>query len=231
MSRRSTLADRPELDAQLNAVMVRLNDEMFLPLNTSTVSRIMEYLNGSKPLVHVYCVFGRLLINTKSNEVRPGLLIAALEKIGPYCGHLAVGAPFHTTEFVHTNCKVDKPEPRSDWDKILECFPNLRKISFAGRTHQPVAATRETFKSLKRSLLNNTIFQKYTEVDNGDSIDFFFDYLNDFHSIPRDNQRYVSAPLNMVGSDMVFADGAEDDGLLDIDLVFGQADDIGTIDG
>ena len=216
--------------------MVQYKDEKFLPLDSNTVHRLTQYLNGSKPLVHT-CRFKRLLINSETNEVRAGLFVAALEQIGVYCEHLAIIAPFHTIEFSNVFYRdTGNPEPGSDWEKIFECFPNLRTLTFEHPAKKPTNLTRDTFYSLNHALANNTTLQKYVKVNLDVPPKLMFDYHHDYHSRQRrsDSPRSLnitSSPLIMVGSDMVYADGAENFNSLDNDLVFGKADDIDAVDG
>ncbi|KAF2631779.1 hypothetical protein BU25DRAFT_196758 [Macroventuria anomochaeta] len=235
MSRRSTLADKPELDTLLKAVMIQYKDGEFLPLDTNTVHRLTQYLNGSKPLAHT-CRFKRLLINSETNKVRAGLFVAALENIGVYCEHLVIVAPFHTIEFSNVfDRETGNAEPGSDWEKILECFPNLRTLTFEHPVKEPTNLTRDTFYSLNRALANNTTLQRFVDVQFDVPPKLMFDYHHDYHSRQRQSSSphsfsVISTPLTMVGSDMVYADGAEDFGSLDAEPVFGKADDIDTVD-
>lgn len=232
MFRRSTLADKPDLDVQLNAVMVKYKDKMFLPLDYSTVPRIAEYLKGSKPLVHVCCAFKRLLINSQTNDVRAGLFMATLGEIGQHCEHLVILAPFHPIEFGHiSDREFGNPEPGSDWEKILECFPNLQKITFEDYTKDPTTLSRDAFHSLNYALLKNTTLREYVKAKNNVSPGLLFDFHHDYHSRQRSRESpgssgHISTPLTMVGSDAIYADGPEEFGFLDDDLVFGEADDV-----
>ncbi len=211
--------------------MVEYKDEKFLPVNPTIVHRLTQYMNGSKPLANVF-IFRRLQINSKTNDVSAGLFIAALEKIGVYCEHLAILAPFHTIEFRNMHYgEAGNPELGSDWGKILECFPNLRKITFEDHTKEPTSLTRDTFCSLNFALANNTILQKYVETEFDVPDTLLFAFRHDYHRRQRSTDspcslNYVSTPLTMVGSHMMYADGAENFDLLDDDdTVFGKADD------
>lgn len=237
MSRRSTLAEKPDLDVQLNAVMVEYEDDVFLPLDYSTVLRITEYLNGSKPLAHGCCVFKGLLINGQTNDVSAGLFMAAIGKIGKHCEHLVIVAPFHPIGFDHIpDSEPGNPEPGSDWEKILECFPNLHKITFEDHTKEPTTISRDAFHSLNYAFLKNTALREYVKVKNNVSPRLLFDFHHDFHRRQRSRESpessgFISTPLTMVGSDMIYADGLEDFSMSDDDLVFGEVDDVEPVDG
>lgn len=210
--------------------MISYKGEMFLPLNYVSVLRITEYLNGSKPLFGVGSVFKKLLIGRETNEVRPGLLMAALEKIGLYCEHFVIIAPFHPIEFGYTSSRESgNPEPGCDWENILECFPNLHKIVFEDRAKKPTTLSCDAFHSLSCALLGNTTLQQYVEIKNDVSPALMFAFHQDFHRRQRpaaspDSLGPVSTPLTMVGPDMIYADGPGDFRLLDNDSVFGEAE-------
>ena len=234
MSRRSTLADKPELDTLLKAVMVEYMEKEFLPLDSHTVHQLAQYLNGSKPLAHT-CLFQRLLINSETNKVRAGLFVAALENVGVYCEHLAIIAPFHTIEFSNAfDRDTGNLEPGSDWGKILQCFPNLHTLSFEHPAKEPTNLTRDTFYSLNCALANNTSVQGIVNVRLQVPPKLMFDYHQDYHNHQRQSSSLRSSvnstPLTMVGSNLVYADGAEEFVSLDNYSVFGKADGTDTVD-
>ena len=237
MSRRSTLADKPELDSLLKAVMVTYKGDEFLPLNVNTIHRLSQWLNGAKPLAH-HCLFRRLMITSEANKVNAEHFVATLEHIGVYCEHLAIIAPFHTIEFGNVFDRGSKnPEPGTDWEKILQCFPNLHTLIFEHPADEPTNLTRDTFYALNCALANNTTLQKIEKVQLDVPPRVLFDYHHDYHNRQRcgaspHSFSIISSPLTMVGSDMVYADGTEDFGSLDDDnFVFGKADDIHTVYG
>ncbi|KAF9696502.1 hypothetical protein EKO04_005276 [Ascochyta lentis] len=231
MSRRSTLADKPELDSLLKAVTITYRGEEFLPLNNSTVHRLSQYLNGSKPLAQT-CLFTRLMITNEANKVCADRFVAALEQIGAYCEKLAIVAPFHAIESGNVFAReIDTLESSSDWEKILQCFPNLQTVIFEHPAEESTNLTRDTFYALNCALANITTLQKIEKVKLHVPPRVIFDYHRDYHDgqrQPRGASSHslsaMSSPLTIVGPDMVYADGVEDFGHLDDDAVFGKID-------
>jgi hypothetical protein len=222
MSRRSTLADKPELDTLLKVFTVQFRDEGFLPINENTVNLLNQYLNGSKPLAHT-CRFKRLLFNKKTNEVRVGLFVKVLESIGMYCEHLAIVSPFHPIEFGKSfEYGAGNSEHGSDWEKILDCLPGLRTFTFEHPNTEPSHVTRDTFYTLTCALATNKILHKSIKMQLDVPPKVFFNYHKDHHSSPG------STPLCLVGADMIYADGPEGFGSLDGGSVFGKAEDISS---
>ncbi|KAF3045183.1 hypothetical protein E8E12_010458 [Didymella heteroderae] len=220
MSRRSTLADKPELDTLLKVFTIQFRDEEFLPINGNTVHLLNQYLNGSKPLAHT-CRFKRLLFNETTNEVRVSLFVKILENVGMYCEHLAIVAPFHPVEFGNAfQYEAGNSEPGSDWEKILDCLPGLRAFTFEHPKIEPSHMTRDAFYTLNCALATNKILQKslVIRLDVPDKV--LFNYHKDHHSSPG------STPLCLVGADIVYADGSEGFGSLDSGPVFGKVEDI-----
>jgi hypothetical protein len=220
MSRRSTLADRPELDALLKGFTIDYKNEKyfplgekFLPLDSNTVHCLAQYLNGSKPLAHT-CRFKKLMINSQTNKVRANLFVAILEHVGVYCEHLAIVAPFHTIEFVHVfDREMGNPEPGSDWGKILECF-----------------------HALDHALRTNISMQKIKNVQLDVPDKVLFNFHHDFHQNQRrlnspDSYSVSSSPLTIVGSDVIFADGVEDFESLENKAPFGKVEALDKVDG
>ncbi|KAF1931652.1 uncharacterized protein M421DRAFT_417418 [Didymella exigua CBS 183.55] len=225
VSRRSTLADKPELDTLLKVFTIQFKNEDFLPINENTVHLLNQYMNGSKPLAHT-CRFKRLLFNSKTNEVRVGLFVKVLENIGMYCEHLAIVAPFHPIEFGNTiESDIGNSEPGSDWEKILDCLHKLRSLTFEHPDTEPTHLTRDTFYTLTCALATNKILQKSLSICLDVPPKVFFNYHKDHHS------SLGSTPLCLVGADMVYADGPEGFGSLDNDPVFGKAEDISSTSG
>lgn len=224
MSRRSTLADKPEFDTLLEVHTVQFKGEDFLPINGNTVHLLNQYLNGSKPLAHT-CRFERLLFNEKTNEVRVGLFVKVLESVGMYCDHLAIVAPFHPIEFGSAlKYEVGNSEPGSDWFKILNCLPTLRRFTFKHPKTEPLRMTRDAFYTLTVALDANKIIQRHLDVKLDVPDRVLFNYHKDHHSSPG------STPLCLVGADMVYADGPQDFGSLDSAPVFGKAEGIDPAD-
>jgi hypothetical protein len=243
MSRRSTLADRPELDALLKGFTIDYKNEKyfplgekFLPLDSNTVHCLAQYLNGSKPLAHT-CRFKKLMINSQTNKVRANLFVAILEHVGVYCEHLAIVAPFHTIEFVHVfDREMGNPEPGSDWGKILECIPNLFTLTFEHPVKEPTNLTRDTFHALDQALRTNISMQKIKNVQLDVPDKVLFNFHHDFHQNQRrlnspDSYSVSSSPLTIVGSDVIFADGVEDFESLENKAPFGKVEALDKVDG
>lgn len=238
MARRSTLADKPELDGLLKAAMVTYKGKEYLPLNKNTIHHLSQWLNGAKPLAH-HCIFRRLMITSEANKVSAESFVAALEHIGMYCEHMAIIAPFHTTEFGNVFAReVDNLESGSDWEKILLCFPNLDTLIFEHPTDEPTNLTRDTFYALNCALENDTTVQKIKNVLLDVPPKVMFNFHHDFHT--RQRQRYdasphtfskTSSPLTMVGSETVYADGVQDFAFLDDLPVLGPVDPLEDFNG
>jgi hypothetical protein len=220
MSRRSTLADKPELDTLLKVYMVQYKGEDFLPIHEHTVRQLNQYLNGSKPLADTG-LFKRLLIDRQTNQIPTALFNAALEQLGVYCEHLVIQAPFHPMEFGITHEPgTGNNEPGSDWTKILECFPSLLTFTFEHPNREPTRLTRDTFYALTCALHHNTTLQEIFNIQLPVPPKLLFSYHKDHHSSPG------STPLCLVGADMIYADGPENFGSLDNGSVFGKAEDL-----
>ncbi|KZM26161.1 uncharacterized protein EKO05_0000496 [Ascochyta rabiei] len=237
MSRRSTLADKPELDSLLKTVMITYKGKEFLPLDENTVHRLSQYLNGSKPLAPT-CLFTRLMITSDANKIRADRFVATLEQVGVYCKHLAIISPFHAIEFGNVfACEVDTLESGSDWERILQCFPNLQTVIFEYPAGEPTILTRDTFYALNCALANSTTLKKIEKVQLDVPPRVLFDYHCDYHYGQRQCHgpsphafSATSLPLTMVGSDMVYADDVEASDLLDVDVVFGKVETTDEVD-
>lgn len=219
MARRSTLADKPELDSRLQALLVKHKGEVFLPLNNDTMHYLSWYLNGRKPLAHT-CRFDRLMITGEANKVPAGTFVTALEHIGHYCEHLVIVAPFYTTEVVNVfDRECDNFGSGNDWEKILECFDNLQTLTFVHPQDEPTNLMRDTFYALNYALKTNTTLQKIKKVHLDVPPQVMFDYHYDYHhstdNIPGykspQSMSVNSTPLTLVGSDMIYADNTPDD--------------------
>lgn len=224
LSRRSTLADKPELDTLLKVHMVRYKDEVFLPIHEDTVHRLNQYLNGSKPLADTG-LFKRLLIDRQTNQIRTALFIAALEQLGAYCEHLVIQAPFHPMDFGITHeHETGNNEPGSDWTNILACFPSLLTFTFEHPNTEPTRLMSDAFYALTCALHHNTTLQEIFKVQLPVPPKLLFNYHKDHHSSPG------STPLCLVGADIIYADGPEDFGSLDSGSVFGKVEDLDKSD-
>lgn len=215
--------------------MVRYKDEDFLPLDFKTVHHLARYFNGSKPLAHT-CRLKRLLITSETNQGQAGPFVAAIENVGVYCEHLAIVAPFHTIDFSNVfDRDTGNLEPGSDWEKILQCFPNLHTLTFEHPVNEPTNLTRDTFCALNRALANNTTVQKIKDFKLYVPPKVVFDYHREFHNNQRreyslDRVGVIWSPLTIVCSGIVYTDGIEDFGQREYEAVFGEVD-VDTVDG
>ncbi|KAF3010751.1 hypothetical protein E8E13_007215 [Curvularia kusanoi] len=236
MSRRSTLADKPELDGLLGEAMIQRKNEKFLPLVPETIHLLTSYLKGNRPVTRTS--FANLMINGETNKVSPGVFIVTLEQIGQHCKHLAIIAPFHTTEFVNaTDYEHGNPEPGSDWGKILSCFPNLDKLTYEDQSENPIDRAQETYFSLNDALANSATLTKYVDMSFDVSSKLNFDFRKDFHRPSRSRHSTsnfsgsgFSTPLTMKGTDVMYAEGVDDVEPLEDDTVFGKLDGVDDID-
>lgn len=216
--------------------MVTYKGEEFLPLEESTIRRLSQWLNGAKPLAN-HCLFRCLMITSDANKVDAEHLVTALEHIGMYCEHLVIVAPFHTTEFGSIFAReIANLESGSDWVQILRCFPNLQALAFEHPADEPTNLTRDTFYALACALADDSILQKIRDLKLDVPPQIFFDHHVDFHNRQRQRQRrevspHTFTPLTLVGTDMIYADGAEDFGQLDDAPVLGKIDAFDNIDG
>ncbi|KAJ4359244.1 hypothetical protein N0V95_002325 [Ascochyta clinopodiicola] len=125
--------------------------------------------------------------------------------------------------------EIDTLESGSDWERILQCFPNLQTVIFEHPVEEPTNLTRDTFYALKCALANSTTLQKTEKVQLHVPPRVLFGYHRDYHHDQRQSRgplphasSATNSPLTMVGSDMVYADGVEAFGLLNDDAVFGK---------
>lgn len=234
MARRSTLADRPELDNLLKASLIAYKGGEYLSLDANTVHRLSQYLNGSKPLVHI-CLFKRLMITSDVNKVNGEHFMAVMQQIGVYCEYLAVVAPFHAIELGNVfDRDIDILEAGSDWEKILQCLPNFNTLIFQHRTQEPTSLSRDTFYALNCALHNKKDLLERVQLDVPNQV--LWDYHHDFHTRQRQNNsphstNTTSSPLTIVGQDVIYADGPEGYWQLDDEhsSVFGEVDAIHTL--
>jgi hypothetical protein len=148
MSRRSTIADKPELDVILAATKVKHNGHMYLPLTAQTIHRLSPFFKGAKPIADMR-LFECIVITHEINGVHADHVVAALERIGEYCKHLLVMSPIQTSELGNVfNREAGNVNPGSDWDHILKCFSNLDRLAFIHATDEPVELSRGTFYAL-----------------------------------------------------------------------------------
>jgi hypothetical protein len=160
LTRRSTLADKPELDVLLAATKVRHRGHWYLPLTTRTIHRLSKFVNGSKPIANM-TLFECILIDQEVNGVHADHVVSVLERIGEHCNHLLVKSPIQTSELGNVfNREADNVSPGNDWDCILKCFPNLKHLAFIHPIEQPVDLTRGTFFALQMAVANRQTAQQ-----------------------------------------------------------------------
>jgi len=152
MSRRSTLADKPELDVLLAATKVEYNGHFYLPLTAKTIHRLDPFFKGAKPLADMK-LFECIVITHEVNGVHADHVVAALERIGEHCKHLLVMSPVQTSELGNVFAREhDNVNPGNDWDAILGCFPHLQYLAFVHHVDEPVGFSRNTFRGLQAAV-------------------------------------------------------------------------------
>lgn len=157
--RRSTIADKVELDSALYGAMTAYGDHDYLPVNPYTVHLLSKHTNGAKPVADK-TIFSMLLINGEINNVYAEHVIAALESIGEHVKDLVIIAPINTTEFGDA-FKRDSLDVNtgSDWENILKHFPNLKSLTFEHSKNLSIDLTRETFCAIHCALANGILPQ------------------------------------------------------------------------
>lgn len=152
MSRRNTLADKPELDHLLAATKIDYKGHSYLPLTATTVHRLDPFFKGAKPIADMK-IFKCIIINQEINGVHADHVVAALERIGEHCKHLLVMSPVQTSELGNVFAReVNNVSTGNDWDAILGCFPNVNYIAFVHDINTPVGFSRSTFRGLKAAV-------------------------------------------------------------------------------
>jgi hypothetical protein len=147
-SRRSTLADKPELDVLLALTKKDYKGHGYLPLTARTIHRLSPFWKGEKPIADTK-VFECIMIDSDINGVHADHVVAALQRIGTFCKHLLVIAGVKTTELGTVFKRESGNIPLgNDWDCILKCFPNLRHLAFIRPVGEPVEWSRDTLFAL-----------------------------------------------------------------------------------
>jgi hypothetical protein len=160
LTRRSTLADKPELDVLLAATIVRHRGHWYLPLTARTIHRLSKFVNGSKPIANMK-LFECILIDQEINSVHADHVVSVLERIGEHCNHLLVKSPIQTSELGNVfNREADNISPNNDWDYILKCFSNLKHLAFIHPIEEPIDLTRGTFYALQMAVANRQTAQQ-----------------------------------------------------------------------
>jgi hypothetical protein len=160
LTRRSTIADMPELDHLIDASRVYYKGEKYLPITAATVHRLSPYYRGAKPMADMK-VFERVMITREINGVPADHVTAALERIGEHTEHLLVVAPVHTSELDNVFARqYDDVSPGSDWDHLLTCMPNLKYVTFVHPDDESVELSCKTFFALQLAVANRQSSQQ-----------------------------------------------------------------------
>ncbi|KAH7392289.1 hypothetical protein DE146DRAFT_634441 [Phaeosphaeria sp. MPI-PUGE-AT-0046c] len=160
LSRRSTVAEKPELDALLAATKVKYDGHEYLPLTVRTLHRLSPFYKGEKPIADLK-LFQCVMITPEINGVHADHVVAAIERIGVHCEHLLVVAPIQTSELGNVfNREAGDITPGNDWDQILQRFPNVMHLAFFHPLSEPVQLSRGTYCALHRAVANRHVTQK-----------------------------------------------------------------------
>ncbi|KAF1939874.1 hypothetical protein EJ02DRAFT_351327 [Clathrospora elynae] len=155
MARRSTLADKLELDAILKKSMVQHNKHKYLPLTATTIHRLSPFWKGAKPIADMK-IFDCIKIGHEINNVHADHAVAALGRIGEHCTHLLVVAPIQTSELGNVfNREEGNVAFSNDWEQILRCFPNLKWLAFVHPQDVPTRFSLATFHALRTAIVNH----------------------------------------------------------------------------
>jgi hypothetical protein len=161
-SRRSTLADKPELDVLLALTKKTYKGHGYLPLTARTIHRLSPFWKGEKPIADTR-VFECIMIDAEINGIHTDHVVAALERIGTYCKHLLVVAGVKTTELGTVfNREFDNIPVGYDWECILRCFPNLKHLAFIHPVEEPVEWSRDTLFALHLAVAKRQAIQETT---------------------------------------------------------------------
>jgi hypothetical protein len=159
-ARRSTLADKPELDAMLALAKIEYEGHMYLPLTARTIHRLSPYWKGEKPIADTK-LFDCIKITCEINGVHADHVVAALERIGCHCNHLLVVSGVQTSEFGSVlNREAGNITPANDWDLILGCFPHLKHLAFVHPVDEPIHLSCNTLFALHRAVAKRQTTQQ-----------------------------------------------------------------------
>jgi hypothetical protein len=146
--RRSTLADKPELDVLLALTKKSYKGHSYLPLTAHTIRRLSPFWKGEKQIADT-TIFDCVMIDHEINGVHADHVVAALERIGTFCKHLLVMSGVKTSELGTVfNRESGNVTPGNDWDCILSCFPNLKHLVFIHPVEEPIELSRGTLLAL-----------------------------------------------------------------------------------
>jgi hypothetical protein len=148
-TRRSTLADKPELDTILAATKQEYNGEQFLPLTARTIHQLSPYWKGEKPIADT-TIFKRIMIGAEINVVHADHVVAALKRIGGHCAQLVIFSSVQTSDLGGVfNREAGNVESGNDWVSILKCFPHLKHLAFVCQASEPAELSRGTLSALR----------------------------------------------------------------------------------
>jgi hypothetical protein len=159
------LAEKPELDILLAATKVSYKGHEYLPLSTQTIHRLSPYWKGEKPIADTE-VFKCIKMDQEINGIHADHVVAALERIGAHCKHLLVVSPIQTSELGNVfNREAGDFAAGNDWENILNCFPNLKRLVFVHLKNEPVMLSRGTFYALHTAVANRQAAQDLKAVE------------------------------------------------------------------
>jgi hypothetical protein len=159
-TRRSTLADKPELDVLLAATMIEYKGHFYLPLTAHTIRRLSPYWKGEKPIADTK-LFDCIMITCEINGVHADHVVAALGRIGCQCKYLLVVSPIQTSELGNVfNREAGNISSGNDWDHILECFPKLEYLALLNPINEPLELGHGTFHALRTAVAHRQAAQQ-----------------------------------------------------------------------
>lgn len=164
MPRRSTLADKVELDVLLKAAMIDYEDRRYFPLTAATVHDLSPFWKGSKPVSEVG-IFNRIMIDKEVNAIHADHVVAALKRIGEHCHHLVILAPIQTSELGNVFAREEgNIYPGNDWDHLLRFFPALTHLVFIHPKHIPFGLSINSLDSLRAAVARRQAVRAFKEV-------------------------------------------------------------------
>ncbi|KAL6711730.1 hypothetical protein ACN47E_004664 [Coniothyrium glycines] len=152
MSRRSTLADKPELDAILRTTLTTYDGHQYLPLTATTLHNLSPYWKGVKPVADT-SLFSCILLNKDINDVHADHVVSALQRVGVFVSHLLVVGPILTSDVGNVfNREEGNIGAGNDWDRILKCFPNLKWVKLVHVVDGGVGLPDDTYTALREAI-------------------------------------------------------------------------------
>lgn len=165
--RRSTLADKPELDGILRATMTLFKDRLYLPITATTIHHLQPYVNGAKPVVKT-SLFSCVLLNKELNAVHADHVVAVLRYIGQYVTHVLVVSPIHTSEMGDVfNREVGDMGSGNDWGHILSCFPHLQWLMLLLPDDTGTGLPSDTYTALREAVSRRQSKPEQLRYDSG----------------------------------------------------------------